>query len=390
MQSKVAIVSAYMTQFGELWTEGLRDLAEEAATGVLEATDNSIGKKEIEALFVGNMASGTFTGQEHISAVVADAADLIDIPNTRVEGACASGALALRTAYMAVQAGFYKTVMVVGIEKMTDQTCPGKIQETISSSMDVDWEAHLGLTFAGVYAMMAKAHFDQYNTNRRHLAAVSSKNHTNGSFNPRAHFQRKFDIDSILKFPFVAEPLSVMDTSPISDGAAALILTHKDNARKYTDAPVWITGSGQGADSLSLHARDSLTSMKASRVAGWKAMREARITPKQINVAELHDGFSISEIIGLEDLGFFIPGEAGPATLEGQTALNAKYSINTSGGLKARGNPLGATGVAQAVEIFLQLRNSAGNGRQVDDAQIGLTHNIGGSGATSVVHIYSN
>ncbi|MFX0092333.1 MAG: thiolase domain-containing protein [Candidatus Hodarchaeota archaeon] len=390
MTSKVAIVSAYSTRFGELWEAGVRELAEEVTNGVLTATDKTIEPKSIDAIYVGNMASGGFTGQEHISAVVADAAGLHDVPNLRIEGACASGGLGLRTAYMAVRGGIYETVMVVGIEKMTDQTQTGKVQETMSSSMDVEWEAQLGLTFAGAFAMMARSHFREYGTTRRHLAAVSCKNHAHGALNPRAHFQRKFDIDTILKFPFVAEPLSVMDTAPVSDGAAAIILTRKENARKFTDAPVWITGSGQGSDSLSLHGRESLTSLKATRMAGREAMRQAGITPDQINLAEIHDSFTINEIMALEDLGFFIPGKAGPATLEGQTSINSKYSINTSGGLKAGGNPLGAVGIAQAVEVFIQLRNSAGNGRQVDNAEIALTHNIGGSGATCVVHTYSN
>jgi len=235
--------------------------------------------------------------------------------------------------------------------------------------------------------MMARRHMHEYGTRREHLAAVAVKNHKNGSLNPNAQFQREITMETVLQAPWVAEPLGLFDCAPLSDGAAAVVLCAMERARSFTDAPIRILGSGQASDFLALHDRRSLTAMDATTEAGARALKQAKLAPKDVQVAEVHDNFTITEILAIEDLGFVEKGKGGPATLDGVTALNGKVSVNPSGGLKARGQPVGATGVAQAVEIVRQLRGEAGK-RQVVGAKHGLTHTLGGTGATAVVHIF--
>src|SRR5256712_1197875 len=276
--------------------------------------------------------------------------------------------------------------VVGGAEKMTDV---GEVQaaEILSSTADQEWETVFGATFAGLYAMMARRHMYEYGTTREQMAAVAVKNHKNGALNPEAQFQKEITIETVLQAPWVAEPLGLFDCAPLSDGAAAVVLCEMQKARKFTDTPIRIAGSGQASDFLAVHDRRDITMMDATVVAGKRAFAEARLNPKDIQVAEVHDNFTISEILAIEDLRFVEKGKGGPATADGLTALNGKISVNTSGGLKARGQPVGATGVAQAVEIVRQLRGQAGK-RQVVGARRGLTHTLGGTGATAVVHIF--
>ncbi|MHA2298175.1 MAG: thiolase domain-containing protein [Candidatus Hodarchaeales archaeon] len=383
---KVGIAAAYMTKFGEHWQRSLKDLAAESIVELLEGTEIAVPGK-IGAVIVGNMASGQLIGQEHLGSLVVDHGGLSPVAGMKVEAAGASGALAIRTAYLYIKSGLYDVVLVVGVEKMTDQTRSAKITSVLSSAGDQEWELQTGLTFVGSYALMAKAHFAKYGTNKRHIAAVSAKNHANAVYNAKAQFRRAFEIDQIVNAAMVSEPLGLLDCSPASDGAAAVLLCSEDAIKEITDAPVWITGSGHASDSLSLVQRDNLHSMKATRLAAKQAYEQAGVEPDQIKVAEMHDNFSITEIIGIEDLGFFLPGKGGPATLDGETKIGGTVSTNPSGGLKALGHPLGATGVAQAVEIFKQLRNEVEPQRQVD-SEVGLTHSIGGTGSTAIVHIY--
>jgi len=319
---------------------------------------------------------------------VADYSGLADmhLPTVRIEGGGACGAIALLQARLAIASGMYDIVVVGGAEKMTDV---GDVQaaEILSSTADQEWESVFGATFAGLYAMMARRHMHEYGTTREHLASVAVKNHKNGSLNPEAQFQKEITLESVLNSPMVAEPLGLFDCAPLSDGAAAVVLCAADRARKFTDTPVLFKGSGQASDFLALHDRRDLCTMDATVVAGKRALAEAKLEPKDIQVAEVHDNFTITEILAIEDLRFVEKGKGGPATVEGVTALNGKISVNTSGGLKARGQPVGATGVAQAVEIVKQLRNEAGK-RQVVGARRGLTHTLGGTGATAVVHIF--
>jgi len=381
----VAIIGVGITKFGELWDKSFRALITEAGTKAI--LDAGIEGKDIDALFVGSMSPGRFIGQEHIGALVADSSGLhvMNIPTTRVENACASGGLALRQAYISVASGIHDIVVVGGVEKMTD-VIGGEATDILAMAADQEWEAFFGVTFPALYAMIARRHMHEYGTTREQLAEVAVKNHDNGLLNPNAHFRRKITVDSVLNATMVADPLTVLDCSPISDGAAALVLAPLDKAKQYTDKIVKISGSGQASDSLALHGREDICTFKATVEAARQAYKQAGVEPKDIDFAEVHDCFTIAEILAIEDLGFVKKGEGGKATEEGRTRIDGDIPINPSGGLKAKGHPVGATGIAQAAEVVLQLRGEAGE-RQVKDAEIGLTHNIGGSGATCVVHI---
>jgi acetyl-CoA C-acetyltransferase len=382
----VCVIGVGETEFGELWDRSFRDLGIEA--GLKAIQDSKLRSEDIDAVYIGNMSAGKFIDQEHVSALVADYSGLADmhLPTVRVEGGGACGAIALLQARLAIASGMHDIVVVGGAEKMTDV---GEVQaaEILSSTADQEWETVFGATFAGLYAMMARRHMYEYGTTREQLASVAVKNHRNGALNPEAQFQKEITIETVLNSPWVAEPLGVFDCAPLSDGAAAVVLCEAQKARKFTDTPIRIAGSGQASDFLALHDRRDLTTMDATVVAGKRAFQEAKLHPKDVQVAEVHDNFTITEILAIEDLRFIEKGKGGPATAEGLTALNGKISVNTSGGLKARGQPVGATGVAQAVEIVKQLRGEAGK-RQVVGARRGLTHTLGGTGATAVVHIF--
>ncbi|MFX1512408.1 MAG: thiolase domain-containing protein [Promethearchaeota archaeon] len=385
---RVGIIGGYMTTFGEHWELGLRELAAEAIIKSMRTVPKGIDKKEIEALWVGNMSGGRFVGQEHVAAVVADAAGLTPIPSSRVECACASGGLSLRSAYLAVKSRIFDVVIAASVEKMTDQTNAGDVTTTLGTAADQEWEQALGMTFPGVYALMARAHFHKYGTTKEHLAAVAVKNHRNATKNPNAHFRREVTMEQVLNARMVADPLGLFDCSPISDGAAAVVLAHESVVPKYTDEPIWIIGSGQASDTIALHSRCSFTHIYAARKAKEVALKQAKLSVSDLQLAEVHDCFTIAEIMAIEDLGFFPEGEGGPATLEGRTEIDGEIAINPSGGLKGKGHPVGATGIAQAIEITHQLLCEADE-RQCADAQVGLSHNIGGSGATALVHLFS-
>ncbi|MFH1785454.1 MAG: thiolase domain-containing protein [Candidatus Micrarchaeota archaeon] len=383
---RVAIIGAGMTTFGEHWEQGFRDLVVEA--GIKAITDAGISGDQINAGFIGTMASGRLIGQEHIGGLIADYMGLTPIPITRVEGACASGALALRQGVMAVASGMHDLVVVGGVEKMTDLGV-NTVSDILGGAGDQEWELFLGATFPAIYALMAKRHMLEYNTTEEMLASVAVKNHKHGAKNKYAQFQKEITIDAVLKSKMIADPLKVFDCSPISDGAAGVILAPLDMAHSFTKKPIEIIASAQASDSIALQSRETLSSLKATQVAGKKAYEMAKLSPKDINFAELHDCFTIAEIMAIEDLGFFPKGQGGPASLEGKTSFGGEIVTNTSGGLKACGHPVGATGIKQAVECVWQLRGEA-EGRQVKDAHIGLSQNVGGSGATAVVHIYKN
>jgi acetyl-CoA C-acetyltransferase len=381
---KVAIVGVGMTKFGEHWDRGFRDLVTEAGVKALE--DAGMSGTEISAGYVGTMAAGSLIGQEHTGALIADYMGLNPIPITRVEGACASGSLALRQGLMAVASGMHDVVVVGGVEKMTDLDT-AEVSEILGGAGDQEWELFLGATFPGLYAMMARRYMNDYHATEEMLASVAVKNHKHGSMNPLAQFQNEITIQEVLDSKMVADPLRILDCSPLTDGAAAVVLAPLDIAKKYTDTPIEIVASAQASDTITLHNRSSITGVKAAEIAAQAAYKQAGVSPSQINVAEVHDCFTIAEIMAIEDLGFFPKGKGGEASLNGETQIGAKIPINTSGGLKAAGHPVGATGVKQAVEIAWQLQGEAGK-RQVSGADVGLSHNVGGSGATAVVHIY--
>ncbi len=378
----VAIIGVGMTPCGELWEQSIRDLYVASA---LAAIDDA-GVDHIDSMYVGCMSSGLFVGQEHLGALMADYLGQCPIPATRVESACASGGVALRQGFIEVASGLSDIVLVGGVEKMTD-VGGDEATYALATASDQEWEAFSGITFPGLYAMMAVAHMHQYGTTREQLAMVAVKNHDNGSKNPRAQFPMKISVDTVLKSVAVADPLNILDCSPITDGAASLILCPADQAKKLgKKAPVKIVGSGQGTDTIALHSRKDLSALEAAAKAGAAAYQMAGKKPADIQLCEVHDCFTIAEICAIEALGLVEKGKGGAAVEAGETALGGRIPINPSGGLKSKGHPVGATGVAQAVEVVEQLRGESDK-RQVKGARVGMTQNMGGTGASSVVHI---
>jgi acetyl-CoA C-acetyltransferase len=381
----VSIVSAGLSKFGKL--EGLyaREIFAEAAKEAFDRCPNLNPKKDIKALFIGHMGE-SYEHQGHTGATMADWAGLIPIPATRTEAACASSGAALRIAIQAVLSGMSDVVMVGGVEKMTHRST-AEVTEYLAMASDFPFEQWQGITFPGLYALMATAHMHDYGTTEKDLAMVAVKNHYHGSMNPKAHIQKEITLETALSSRVVAWPLKLYDCSLITDGASCLIITKPELARKYTDTPVQIVGSGQASDTIGLYERKSFTSLAAAKIAAEQAYEMAGIRPEDVDVAEVHDCFTIAEMIAYEDLGFCKPGESGKIVERGETRLGGRLPVNTSGGLKSKGHPVGATGTAQAYEIYLQLTGQADK-RQVREAKIGLTHNVGGSGATATVHVY--
>ena len=380
-----SIVSAGLSRFGKL--EGLyaREIFADAAKEAFDNCPKLDPQKDIKALYVGHMGE-SYEHQGHTGATMADWAGLGHVAATRTEAACASSGAALRAAICAVRSGLSDIVMVGGAEKMTHRTTT-EVTGYLAMASDYPFEQWNGITFPGLYALMATAHMHDYGTTERQLAAVAVKNHYHGSMNPKAQMQKEITLETVLSSRTVAWPLKLYDCSLITDGASCLILTKPEIASRYTDTPIHIIGSGQASDTIGLYERTSFTSLEAAKIAGREACEMAEVKPENINVAEVHDCFTIAEIIAYEDLGFCRPGDGGKLAESGETKLGGRLPVNTSGGLKAKGHPVGATGTGQAYEIYLQLTGRAGK-RQVKGAQIGMTHNVGGSGATATVHIY--
>ncbi len=381
----VAVIGVGCTTFGEKWNTSFRDLFVEA--GALALEDAGVSGEQIGAMYVGNMSAGRFIEQEHIGALIADYAGLASthIPSTRVEAACASGGLSFRQAFISVASGIEDIVVAAGVEKMTD-VASGASVEALAGAADREWEGFVGATFPGLYAMIAHEYMSRYPLTREQLAQVAVKNHYNGARNPIAQFQQEITLDTVLKSTLVADPLRLFDCSPITDGAAAVVLAPLDMARKFCDTPVKVLASAQASDTIALHDRREISTLDATVAAGRRAFAMAGLGPGDIDLVEVHDCFTIAEICAIEDLGFCAKGDAGRLTMEGVTALNGDIPVNTSGGLKACGHPVGATGIKQVCEVVMQLRGQAGK-RQVDGARIGMTHNVGGTGATVAVHI---
>ena len=381
----VSIISAGLSKFGKRKGLYARELFAEAAKEAFDRCPKLDPKKDIKALFVGHMGE-SYEHQGHTGATVADWAGLLHIPATRVETACASSGAALRAGIYAILSGLCDVVMVGGVEKMTHRTTP-EVTEFLAMASDFPFEQWHGITFPGLYALMATAHMNKYGTTEAQLAAVAVKNHHNGFLNPKAHMQKEVTLETALSSRVIAWPLKLYDCSLITDGASCLVITKPEIAKKYTDTPIHIIGSGQASDSIGIYERESLTSLVAAKIAAKQAYEMAGIGPEDVDVAEVHDCFTIAEIIAYEDLGFCKAGEGGRLVESGETTLEGRLPVNTSGGLKAKGHPVGATGTAQAYEIYLQLTEQAEK-RQVKDAKIGLAHNVGGSGATATVHIF--
>lgn len=381
----VSVVSAGMSKFGKIDGMYGRELFAEAAKEAFERCPNLNPKKDIKAIFTG-MMSESLEHQGHTGPTAAEWAGLLHIPAYRTESACSSSATALRCGTFAVLSGMADVVMVGGVEKMTHRAT-ADVTEYLAMASDFPFEQWNGATFPGLFAMVATAHMHKYGTTEQHMAMVAVKNHHHGAMNPKAHMQKEITLEQVMSSRVVAWPLKLFDCSLITDGASCLILTKPDLAKKFTDTPVHIIGSGQASDTIGLYERDNLTSLKAGKLAAHEAYKMAGITPDKVDVAEVHDCFTIAEIVAYEDLDFCKPGEGGRFIEEGSSQIGGKVAVNTSGGLKAKGHPVGATGTAQVYEIYEQLTDH-GEKRQVKDAEIGLTHNIGGLGATGVVHIF--
>ncbi len=372
---KIKILGTGLTKFGELWNKDLLDLALDASNQAIN--ESRITNNNIEAVFVANMIYGKLAGQDHLGALITSSLGL-NCASFRIEGACASGGLAIHLAIQSLLAGTYKNVLVVGAEKMTDASS-GEISSALMGAGS-EAERKAGLTFPALYALMAKAHMQKYGTTRIHLANVSVKNHYHASMNEKAQFPFEVTMEKVLESPIISSPFTLFDASPITDGAGAVVLSLEDGPG------IHIIGSAVATDSVDLASRKSLLEIAATKIASQKALSMAGVEITDIKVAEVHDCFTIAEILAMEDLGFCKKGEGGEYIAKGHTKLGGKLPVNTSGGLKACGHPIGATGIKQIIEVTHQLQKKSGK-RQVKGANIGLTHNVGGSGATVVVHI---
>ena len=408
----VAVVGAGMSKFGAFPGVSTRDLFVEAFQEMRASVDKGLDPREIETLYIGNYSSDLFEGQGHTAPLMADWVGLAPRAATRIEDACASSGVAFRQGIMAVASGIYDMVLVGGIEKMSDLPT-SEVTDTLATASDLLYEIPAGFTFPGFYAAMASAYMHQYGAVPEAFMKVGMKNHENGALNEKAQFGSTIrqvmdskiakaqarskpvpEWEDELAFlrddranPMIAWPMRLFDCSPISDGAAALLIVSEDIARNYTDDPLYIIGSGQASDAA-LHDRKSLTSLRSAKVASQQAYEMAGVKPEEIELAEVHDCFTIAEVIATEDLGFFAPGEGHAAVEEGLTSRHGPKPVNTSGGLKSKGHPVGASGAGQVVEIWKQLRGTAGVRQIPGEPGLGLTHNVGGTGQTCVVHIF--
>ncbi len=377
------MVAAGMSHFGNHPTKTPKQLFDEAHSELSDRAPKWDGR--IDEAWIGTVGFG---GHQpgNSAALFLEGTPAAGAPAHRVENACASSAFAIRNAMLAIQSGAIDVALVAGVESMNafDREHRGF---WLGVSGDTEVERTSGLTFPGVYAMMARAHMDAHGTTHEHLAHITVKNHKHGADNPHAQFQKPTTLEKALGATRIADPLGLFDCCSTTDGAAAILLVGEERVTEFTDRPVWLTGSGAATDTLALHDRERLDGMAATRRAGAAALLQAGKRPEDIDFAEVHDCFTIAELMATEDLGFFAKGEGGPAAAAGRTAHGGDVVINPSGGLKAKGHPLGASGAGQAVEVWEQFAGHAG-ARTVADARVALTHSVGGSGATCAVHVW--
>jgi acetyl-CoA C-acetyltransferase len=383
---KVSILGIGETVMGNLPQAGIRDLIKEA--GEKAIADSQVGKSGIQALYLGNFNSSYLCQQSLINGLAVEALELGEIPSVRIEAACASGGLAFRQAFLSIAAGFYDCVMVGGVEKMTHADT-ATVTTAIASAEDYNLEFTKGVTFPGIFAMIANRYMSEYRLGREQLAAIPVQSHANAVKNPDAQMRKEITVDKVINGVKVADPLTVFDCSLVTDGAAFAVLCATEKISEISpknNKIVDVIGSGHGGSFLTI-ANKTLTTFSATRNAAKEAYAMAGLKPQDIDLAECHDCFSITQAINSEDLGFFAPGQGGFAASEGKTAIGGQIPINTSGGLKAKGHPIGATGISMIYEIVTQLRGDAGE-RQVKNAEIGLTHNLGGAAVACAVHIF--
>ncbi|MCB1176478.1 MAG: thiolase domain-containing protein [Leptospiraceae bacterium] len=380
---EVAIIGAYETKHGNHSGRVLRDLVSEAGNGAI--LDSGIDRKEIEAVYVGNYAGQEFNNQNTMGSYAATVLGLGDRPAVKLEGACASGGLAIRAGFMAVANGLYDTVLVLGVEKMNTKD-PATTMEIVARGQDSEFEGGFCVSGPSGFALNAIRHMYDFGTTKEMLSTVAEKNYFHGSKNPYAHKQKVIPLKNIMNARMVTTPFGFHDMSLVTDASAAVVITTKEKAKSISKKPVIIKGSGHGGDYFTLSMKNSFTSFPATVKAANEAFKMADLKREDIDVLECHDCFTITEIINTEDLGFVEKGKGGHFLMEGHTRLGGKLPINTSGGLKAKGHPIGATGVGQIVEMVFQLREES-DARQVKNARTALTHVLGGPGAVSIVHI---
>ena len=402
----VAMVGAGMSAFNMFKDRDSKDLFTEAFIEMSASVDKGLDPDDIDALYIGNFTNDFFAHQSHWGAVLSDSLGLVPKPATRIEGACASSALAFREGVFAIASGFYDVVLVGGVEDMSKGST-----ETVAEGLAlaaIPYERKAGFTFPGVFGAIATAYFERYGASRENLMDITIKSHDNAPLNPKAQYkatirdlmtskikrakekggavpdwndEKDFLRDPIAN-PAIAWPMHLFDCCPISDGAACILLVGEELAKHFTDDPLYVAGVGQ-ASGRGLNAADDLTYFEATRYAANEAYEMSGLEPADIQFAEVHDCFSIAELLHIEDLGFFKPGEGYKAISDGLTKLDGEKPINTSGGLKCKGHPVGATGAAQLIEVWEQLRYKAGDrGVPIEDLRIGAAHNLGGTGGT--------
>ncbi|MGB9777447.1 MAG: thiolase domain-containing protein [Anaerolineae bacterium] len=377
----VAIIGIGQTKVGEHWEKDLRHLALEA----LQAAMRDAGVDRVDALYVGNMLSGELTGQEHVGALVADFAGLRGVEAVKVEAACGSGAAALRLGYVAVAGGLADIVLVVGVEKMTDATGP-EATAALAMAADADHEVAHGLTFVALNALLMRRYMYEYGYKKEDFAPFTVNAHANGMNNPYAMFHMKVTPEAYAKARMIADPINLLDSSPVADGAAAVVLAPADWVRGSGQPVIRIAASAVATDAVALHDRRDPLVLEGAALSAYRAYQQAGVGPEEVDLFELHDAFSIMAALSLEAAGFARRGEGVRLALDGEITLQGRIPVATMGGLKARGHPVGATGVYQVVEVVQQLRGEAG-ANQVPDARVGMAQNIGGSGATVITHI---
>ena len=377
----VAIIGIGQTPVGEHWDTSLRHLALRAALNALH--DANIEK--VDAIYVGNMLSGEVCGQEHLGALVADSLGLSGVEALKIEAACASGAAALRVGILAIASGMLDLVLVLGVEKLTD-TLGGETTAALALAADAEYEVSQGISFVALNALLMRRYMYDYGWRGDDFANFVINAHANALHNPNAMFHRRVTPESYARSALIADPVKLLDASPVCDGAAAVVLAPAEYARMLSPAPVRIRGSAVATAPLAVHSRKDPLALAAARLSAQRAYEMAQITPQDVDFFELHDAFTIMSALSLEAAGFAERGQGVRLALEGDITLQGRLPVATLGGLKARGHPVGATGMYQVVESVLQLRGLAGD-NQVPAARIGMTQNIGGSGATIITHI---
>ena len=381
---KVCVLGAGSTKYGKL-DDSIIDITTMSSVSAIESA--GISPKDVKAGYISNVF-GVADKQVHLGPVLMSNLGISDRPSLSIESACGSGSVSFREAYANVAAGFYDCLLVTGVEKVT-HTGTEWTTTFFAYCSDFFYEGQAGASFPGLFASMARAYLSEFNATEEDFAKVAVKNHENGVLNPKAHLQKKITIDDVMNSPVVASPLKLYDCCPFSDGASSVILCSEKFAKEHGGDYIQVIGSGRGGSPAALQGREQMTTIPSTKIAADAAYKMANIKPSDVDFVELHDCFTIAEIVDTEDLGFFEKGKGVQAIREDRTKLNSDISINPSGGLKSKGHPIGATGVGQVVEVFDQLTGRAG-ARTVKDAKIGLTHNFGATGASCAVHIFQS